>query len=239
MGSGKTFQATQTGSKISTVNSQKPADATAGTNNTTANNSSSADNKSAEVVTNNNKVAGTTTNNNGGIGSENARAHAAISAKQSSTGQVTEDHQYNSVNSGTADNVKQVPGLKDLPALEQQVARTEEIAKGKVYSPSAPVNSTSTAESVNSNAGAEKDNATQPDAVAQNNPPVGKTSPDQQLKPGTGGGKTQPMVTVHKVKRLYIGAFVAPDFSTIKYQPGSKVGFNLGGVIGYNFFKKS
>lgn len=44
-------------------------------------------------------------------------------------------------------------------------------------------------------------------------------------------------VTVKRPKRLYAGVYVAPDYTTVKYQPGNKVGFDFGGMLGYKITK--
>jgi hypothetical protein len=46
-----------------------------------------------------------------------------------------------------------------------------------------------------------------------------------------------PLVHANKPRKFYIGAFVAPDYTTVKYQPGSKVGFTFGGIVGYSLSK--
>lgn len=52
---------------------------------------------------------------------------------------------------------------------------------------------------------------------------------------GEGKGKINEPVQKPLRKHLYIGAFISPDYTTIKYQAGDKVGFNFGGLIGYKF----
>jgi hypothetical protein len=55
--------------------------------------------------------------------------------------------------------------------------------------------------------------------------------------PAAGEQGVTPLTPSPKQRRFYIGAFVAPDYTTIKYQPGDKIGFNFGGVLGYSFSK--
>ncbi len=53
----------------------------------------------------------------------------------------------------------------------------------------------------------------------------------------TSATATAPIVHPAKVKRFYIGAYVAPEYTTVKYQPGSKIGFTFGGLFGYKLSK--
>jgi hypothetical protein len=66
------------------------------------------------------------------------------------------------------------------------------------------------------------------------------TTQDVAAIPGSGknggeGGKKSVAITHNKP--VYIGAFVAPDYTTVKYQPGNKVGFDFGGIVGYTVSK--
>jgi hypothetical protein len=58
-----------------------------------------------------------------------------------------------------------------------------------------------------------------------------------QPVPGDKGNTDGPHTVSSSVHHFYAGVFVAPDYTTIKYQPGNKVGFDLGGLVGYTLSK--
>lgn len=146
---------------------------------------------------------------------------------------------------------KQVPGLADLHAVTQQQDMQQAMdklhANNNATAPQQPLQPV--AENVAKAADApltpaattsvtkESQPANEEDGIAktkQNDQPVAAatvtTAPD---KPDNADGP----VTVKKPKRLYVGLYVAPDYTTVKYQPGNKVGFDFGGLLGYKITK--
>ncbi len=117
-----------------------------------------------------------------------------------------------------------VPHLGDLPALQQkqEIAAANGNNNGNVAASAHP--EIPTTEDVDGAAPKVKESVAATEPVATQAQPQGKT-PTPLVHHNTRKG------------RFYIGAFVAPDYTTVKYQPGSKVGFNSGGVVGYTFMK--
>ncbi len=84
----------------------------------------------------------------------------------------------------------------------------------------------------------EKNDVTNNDLQAGHS--VAKSPENPNIEPAVGNKKepgVDPPVHIPKQKRFYIGAFIAPDYTTVKYQPGNKIGFDYGGLVGYNFAK--
>lgn len=133
--------------------------------------------------------------------------------------------------------------LKHLADVNKQLALNkaiENVQHGKAEQPAPVVNNNNPITLVPNAANIA------PAAEAQNSV-VNELTKRPQETQTTAGAKAEPQkgqeppisnpVTITKPKRLYIGAFVAPDYTTVKYQPGSKVGFDFGGLVGYQLTK--
>lgn len=79
----------------------------------------------------------------------------------------------------------------------------------------------------------EKIVGTEPDMLSGHLP---KNSGDAAAN-AVSASATSPTMHIAKPKRFYIGAYVAPEYTTVKYQPGSKIGFTFGGLFGYKVSK--
>lgn len=128
-----------------------------------------------------------------------------------------------------------VPPLNQLGAINKQNEATEKLNNLYTTSPSVTNNAPAQkAEEVvpNSSVNAVAPQPTVKDELikhqAETSPAIAKTGEK-------GEGNVSEPVKKPTQKHLYVGAFVAPDYTTIKYQPGNKVGFDFGGLVGYTF----
>lgn len=140
-----------------------------------------------------------------------------------------------------------VPGLADLHAATQQQDMQQAIDKLHADNTAAAPQPMQPAAANNTNNTAEVPLTPAPAAGAikqsqpANDDDIIKAKHDDQPAAATAStdkpDNADGPVTIKKSKRFYIGLYVAPDYTTVKYQPGNKVGFDFGGLVGYKVTK--
>jgi len=142
-----------------------------------------------------------------------------------------------------------VPGLADLHAVIQQQDVQQAVANLHANStPATPQQPVQPQQPGNSNANQAPLTPAAATTIKESQPPnddniVKEKHDDQPVTAATTTAADKPdaaapgPVTVKKPKRLYVGLYVAPDYTTVKYQPGNKVGFDFGGLVGYKITK--
>ncbi|HVX51795.1 MAG TPA: hypothetical protein VHB48_16660 [Chitinophagaceae bacterium] len=138
-----------------------------------------------------------------------------------------------------------MPGLGDLRQAEQEKKLENDLSKYQSSTVSQQAN-TPRQEQLNS---VEPNSAalvsgSNPQQQQSNNDGISKKTEvgsmpaeGAQPVPGDKGNTDGPHTVSSSVHHFYAGVFVAPDYTTIKYQPGNKVGFDLGGLVGYTLSK--
>jgi len=145
-------------------------------------------------------------------------------------------------------NIKEDLSLKHLGEVNKQVDINKELeniqaGKSEQVAPAAavansnnPVVKTPNVASVVPYSGVPAETNSVVNELTKHPQDAGQT-PGIKAEAAKGQGDISHPVTIAKPKRLYIGAFVAPDYTTVKYQPGNKVGFDFGGMVGYQVTK--
>lgn len=135
---------------------------------------------------------------------------------------------YKGTVAGGVTNGKGIPTLSNLGSQEDNVAKPAPGTANNDEVKSAALNNST------------KPLEVLPQAEGANNQAVDVNGKDKKASENVEALRAAiptPLVHANKPRKFYIGAFVAPDYTTVKYQPGSKVGFTFGGIVGYSLSK--
>ncbi|HWB26819.1 MAG TPA: hypothetical protein VG738_15150 [Chitinophagaceae bacterium] len=196
-----------------------------------------ADAPAADALTGNNN-AGKSAANSTTVQPRTARANAVANM---SSGQIAAS-KNNGGNVSRNDNGG-IPSLSQLGQIEKQNQLEQSLSKFQSSTVTRDVNASKAekeeiTQSANPNAGGIAIGKPIEDKQVNNADGIVKEPATSAAQPVTGDKLpvTEPVVIKRK-HNFYIGAFVAPDYTTIKYQPGNKVGFDFGGLVGYTLSK--